>query len=108
MVSRRLFAYDTTNFYTYIAGNNTRNELAQRGHNKQGCQNLRQVGHSYVLNGENGLSLCHHVYRGNVADGEGFSTDRIPGWSLAPAVRLRYAARPAAGGSSLGSHGAAR
>lgn len=74
MVSRRLLAYDTTNFYTFIASNNTRNELAQRGHNKQGRHNLRQVGLSYVLDGENGLSMCHHVYRGNVADGEEFST----------------------------------
>ena len=74
MVSRRLLAYDTTNFYTYIASHNTRNELAQRGHNKQGRHNLRQVGLSYVLDGENGLSLCHHVYRGNVTDGEEFST----------------------------------
>ena len=49
-------------------------ELAQRGHNKQGRHNLRQVGLSYVLDGENGLSLCHHVYRGNVGDGEEFST----------------------------------
>ena len=73
-VSRRLLAYDTTNFYTYIATHNTRNELAQRGHNKQGRHNLRQVGLSYVLDGENGLSLCHHVYRGNVADAEEFST----------------------------------
>jgi transposase len=73
VVSRRLLAYDTTNFYTYIASNNTRNELAQRGHNKQGRHNLRQVGLSYVLDGENGLSLCHHVYRGNVVDGEEFS-----------------------------------
>lgn len=73
MVSRRLLAYDTTNFYTYIASNNTRNELAQRGHNKQGRHNLRQIGLSYVLDGENGLSLCHHVYPGNVADAEEFS-----------------------------------
>ncbi len=73
VVSRRLLAYDTTNFYTYIASNNTRNDLAQRGHNKQGRHNLRQVGLSYVLDGDNGLSLCHHVYRGNVADGEEFS-----------------------------------
>ena len=72
-VSRRLLAYDTTNFYTYIASNNERNDLAQRGHNKQGRHNLRQVGLSYVLDGENGLSLCHHVYRGNIADGEEFS-----------------------------------
>jgi transposase len=74
MVSRRLLTYDTTNFYTYIASNNTRNDLAQRGHNKQGRHNLRQVGLSYVLDGEHGLSLCHHVYRGNVADADEFST----------------------------------
>jgi transposase len=74
LVSRRLLSYDTTNFYTYIASNNTRNELAQRGHNKQGRHNLRQVGLSYVLDGEHGLSLCHHVYRGNIADSEEFST----------------------------------
>src|SRR5271157_2175174 len=73
-ISRRLLAYDTTNFYTYIASTNTRNELAQRGHNKQGRHNLRQVGLSYVLDGESGLSLCHHVYPGNVADTEEFST----------------------------------
>src|SRR5580693_7828869 len=72
-VSRRLLAYDTTNFYTYIASTNTRNELAQRGHNKQGRHNLRQVGLSYVLDGESGLSLCHHVYPGDVADAEEFS-----------------------------------
>src|SRR2546421_685829 len=82
MVSRRLLAYDTTNFYTYIASNNTRNELAQRGHNKQGRHNLRQVGLSYVLDGESGLSLCHHVYPGNVADVEEFSV------ALARIVRL--------------------
>src|SRR6202166_631554 len=70
LVSRRLLAYDTTNFYTYIASTNTRNELAQRGHNKQGRHNMRQVGLSYVMDGDNGLSLCHHVYPGNRADAE--------------------------------------
>ena len=68
LVSRRLLAYDTTNFYTFVASTNQRNSLAQRGHNKQGRHNLRQVGLSYVLDPEHGLSLCHHVYAGNVAD----------------------------------------
>jgi len=31
------------------------------------------VGLSYVLDGESGLGLCHHVYAGNVADVEEFS-----------------------------------
>ena len=72
LVSHRLLAYDTTNFYTYIASDNNRNHLAQRGHNKQGRHNLRQVGLSYVLDGENGLSLCHRVYPGDTADAQEF------------------------------------
>ena len=51
LVGRRLLAYDTTNFHTFIATTNTRNTVAQRGHNKQGRHNLRQVGLSYVLEG---------------------------------------------------------
>ena len=70
LVSPRLLAYDTTNFYTYVASTNTPNQLAQRGHNQPGRHNLRQVGLSYVLDGENGISLCHHVYPGNVADAD--------------------------------------
>jgi hypothetical protein len=72
LVSRRLLAYDTTNFHTFIATTNTRNTVAQRGHNKQGRHNLRQVGLSYVWDGEHGLSLCHHVYPGNVAEVDEF------------------------------------
>ena len=67
-VSGRLLAYDTTNFYTYFATTNTRSRLAQRGHNKQGRHNLRQIGLSFVLDGEHGFSLCHHVYRGDTPD----------------------------------------
>ena len=73
-ISSRILAYDTTNFYTYIATTNTRTQLAQRGHNKQGRHNLRQVGLSYVLDGEHGLSLCHHVYRGDRPDVDEVST----------------------------------
>ena len=71
--SRRLLAYDTTNFYTFIASTNDRADLAQRGKNKQGRDNLRQVGLSYVLDGENGISMCHHVYSGETSDSEEFS-----------------------------------
>jgi transposase len=67
-----LFARGTTNLSSGV--DPTRNELAQRGHNKQGRHNLLQVGLSYVLDRETGLSLYHHVYRGNVADAEEFST----------------------------------
>jgi transposase len=73
MVSPRLLSYDSTNFYTFVASTNQRNQLAQRGHNKQGRHNLRQVGLAYVRDGSFGLSLCHHVYPGNVADSEEFA-----------------------------------
>lgn len=68
MVSSRLLCYDATNFYTFIASTNERSTLAQRGHNKQGRHNLRQVGLSFILDGLHGLSLGHHVYPGNVSD----------------------------------------
>ena len=68
LVSQRVLAYDTTNFHTWVATTNTRNRLAQRGHSKQKRHDLRQVGLSYALDGQHGLSLCHHVYPGNVTD----------------------------------------
>ena len=68
LVSRHVLAYDTTNFHTWIASTNTRNQLAQRGRNKQKRNDLRQIGLSYALDGEHGLSLCHHVYPGNLSD----------------------------------------
>lgn len=42
-------AYDTTNFYTHIATTNARPQLPQRGHNKQGRHNLRQLGLALVV-----------------------------------------------------------
>ena len=68
LVSQRVLAYDTTNFHTWIASDNERNTLAQRGHNKQKRADLRQVGLSYALDATHGLSLMHHVYPGNVTD----------------------------------------
>ncbi|MGH2361996.1 MAG: hypothetical protein ACRDGM_15840, partial [bacterium] len=73
MVSSRLLCYDATNFYTFIASTNERTTLAQRGHNKQGRNNLRQVGLSFILDGIHGLSLGHHVYPGDVSDSGEFN-----------------------------------
>ena len=74
MVGQRVLSYDATNFYTFVASTNGRNTIAQRGHNKQGRDNLRQVGLSYALDGAHGLSVYHHVYQGNLTDTEEFST----------------------------------
>ncbi len=68
LAGRRVLAYDTTNFHTWIATTNERSSLAARGRNKQGHNDLRQVGLSYALDAERGLGLCHHVYRGDVSD----------------------------------------
>ncbi len=74
MVGQRVLSYDATNFYTFVASTNDRNTIAQRGHNKQGRDNLRQVGLSYALDGTHGLSVYHHVYPGNLTDTVEFST----------------------------------
>ncbi len=90
LVRRRLLAYDydATNFYTWPAGANTRNELAPRGHNKPGRHNLRQVSPGYVLDGENGLSLAHPDYPGNIADADGLRA----AWLCRMAIRSRATA----------------
>jgi len=73
LVSQRVLAYDSTNFHTYIDTKNERCSLAQRGHNKQGHHNLKQVGLAYVMDGSSGLGLFHHTYPGNRADAEEFA-----------------------------------
>ncbi len=64
----RALAYDTTNFYTHIASTNTRPELPQRGHNKQGRHDLRQLGLALVVDQDTQLPLAHLVYEGARSD----------------------------------------
>lgn len=60
--------YDTTNFFTYIDTTNTRNDIAQRGKNKQKRNDLRQVGLAMVVSKEDHIPLFHHTYQGNLQD----------------------------------------
>jgi len=60
----RALAYDTTNFYTHIASTNHRPELPQRGHNKQGRHDLRQLGLALVVDQDTQLPLAHVLYEG--------------------------------------------
>jgi transposase len=60
--------YDTTNFFTYIDTTNTRNDIAQRGKNKQKRNDLRQVGLAMVVSKEDHIPLFHHSYQGNLQD----------------------------------------
>lgn len=64
----RAVAYDTTNFYTHIASTNARAELPQRGHNKQGRHDLRQLGLALVVDQETQLPLAHVLYEGARSD----------------------------------------
>lgn len=63
-----LLLYDATNFFTYIASDNDRCDLAQRGKNKQKRSDLRQIGLALLVSRHGKLPLWHEVYRGNRSD----------------------------------------
>src|SRR5450756_1280446 len=63
-------AYDTTNFYTHIASTNLRPTLPQRGKNKQGRHDLRQMGLALVVDQVTQLPLAHVLYEGCSAASE--------------------------------------
>lgn len=65
-------SYDGTNFYTFISTFNVRSELAQRGKNKQGRGNLRQVSYALFCTHEDGIPLFYDVYEGNFNDARQF------------------------------------
>ncbi|MBM3852068.1 MAG: IS1634 family transposase [Verrucomicrobia bacterium] len=60
--------YDGTNFYTFIDTFNTDCTLAQRGKNKQGRANLRQVSYALFCSAKDHLPLYYEVYPGNRPD----------------------------------------
>ena len=66
-------AYDTTNFYTHIASTNLRCELPQRGKNKQGRHDLRQMGLALVVDQVTQLPLAHVLYEGARSDMKTFA-----------------------------------
>jgi transposase len=83
-------AYDTTNFYTHIATTNTRPQLPQRGHNKQGRHDLRQLGLALVVDQNTQLPLAHLLYEGARSDMKTFADflqplrERLRQWSPQP------------------------
>jgi transposase len=64
--------YDGTNFYTFIDTFNMHNHLAQRGKNKQGRGNLRQVSYALVCAAHGQWPLYYEVYEGNRNDSRQF------------------------------------
>ena len=65
--------YDGTNFYTFLDTFNTRCNLAARGKNKQGRDNLRQVSYALFCTTDGQLPFFYDVYQGNRNDARQFS-----------------------------------
>jgi transposase len=63
--------FDTTNYYTYMAGH-TQSELAARGKNKEGRHHLRQIGLGLLVARDSRLPLYYSVYPGNIHDSKHF------------------------------------
>jgi len=57
-----------SNFFTYIASDNVRCHLAQRGKNKQKRIDLRQLGILLLVTREHHFPLLHKIYQGNLQD----------------------------------------
>jgi hypothetical protein len=65
-------SYDGTNFYTFIDTFNVRCQVAQRGKNKQGRNNLRQVSYALFCCADGHLPLFYDVYEGHRNDAKQF------------------------------------
>jgi len=71
-IDPRCLLYDTTNFFTYI-DTDTPGELAQRGHNKQKRNDLRQLGLAMLVSRDGPLPLFHALYPGQLHDSREFA-----------------------------------
>jgi transposase len=67
-VSLESVFYDTTNFFTFIATDNTRSRLARRGHSKQKRHDLRQLGLALLVSRGERVPLLHELYEGSRPD----------------------------------------
>ena len=65
--------FDTTNYYTYMAGH-TESELAKRGKNKAGKHHLRQIGLGLLVARNSRLPVYYSVYPGNLHDSKHFES----------------------------------
>lgn len=64
----RCLLFDATNFFTFIDSFNDEPDLAQRGHSKEGRDNLRLLGLALMVTADGDVPLFHHVYAGNQHD----------------------------------------
>jgi transposase len=67
-IDRSCLAFDATNFFTFIDTRNTCADLAQRGHNKNGRYDLRQICLALLVSTDFHVPLFHETYEGNRPD----------------------------------------
>jgi transposase len=70
----RCLLFDATNFFTFVDSFNLRAKLAQRGHSKEGRDNLRLIGLALLVSADGEVPLFHHCYAGNQHDSTIFGT----------------------------------
>lgn len=68
----RCLLFDATNFFTFVDSFNDRPALPQRGHSKEGRDNLRIVGLALLVTADGEVPLFHHTYAGNQHDATTF------------------------------------
>lgn len=64
----RCLLFDATNFFTFVDSFNDRPDLLQRGHSKEGRDNLRLLGLALLVTADGDVPLFHHTYAGNQHD----------------------------------------
>lgn len=70
----RCLLFDATNFFTFIDSFNDRATLPQRGHSKDGRDNLRLLGLALLVTSDGEVPLLHHTYAGNQHDATTFGS----------------------------------
>ena len=70
----RCLLFDATNFFTFIDSFNDRATLPQRGHSKDGRNNLRLLGLALLVTSDGEIPLLHHTYAGNQHDATTFGS----------------------------------
>lgn len=70
----RCLLFDATNFFTFIDSFNDRATLPQRGHSKDGRDNLRLLGLALLVTSDGEIPLLHHTYAGNQHDATTFGS----------------------------------
>src|SRR6266849_2542311 len=66
--------FDATNFFTFLDSFNAGAKLPQRGHSKEGRDNLRILGLALLVTSDGEVPLLHHTYAGNQHDAVTFKS----------------------------------